>query len=112
MRLEDVEHVLGSGNGVLDFAVEGRNEFVTWWGTEDAKWTVEDVERIENADEDRFIVFPEGEYFTCEIEVEDEGYNSGPVRCCARTDGTGLEVTFQLSLCDHLAPTATRLSNR
>lgn len=80
-RLERVEHVLGSANGVLDFAVEGRNEYVTWWGTEDAEWTVEDVDRIENVDEDRFIVFPEGEYFTCEIEADDEEHNSGPVQC-------------------------------
>ena len=80
-RLERVEHVLGSANGVLDFAVEGRNEYVTWWGVEDAEWTVEDVDRIENAEEGRFIIFPEGDYFVCEIEAEAEEHNTGPVRC-------------------------------
>ena len=80
-RLERVEHVLGSANGVLDFAVEGRNEHVTSWGTDDAEWTVEDVDRIESAEEGRFIIFPEGDYFVCEIEAESEEHNTGPVRC-------------------------------
>ncbi len=80
-RLDRVEYILGSGNGILDFAVDSRDEYVTWHGLEAAEWTVEDVDRIENADEDRFIVFPEGEYFTCEIEADDEEHNSGPVQC-------------------------------
>lgn len=80
-RLERVEHILGSGNGVLDFAVDGQDDYLTWWGDEDADWTVEDVDRIENTDEDRFIIFPEGDYFVCEIEAQGEEHNSGPVRC-------------------------------
>jgi hypothetical protein len=79
--LEGVEHILGSGNGTLDFAVEGENQYYTWRGNEDAEWDVENVDRIENAEEDRFVIYPEGEYFVCEIEAEREEGNSGPVHC-------------------------------
>lgn len=80
-RLERVEHILGSATGVLDFAVKDQNEYLTWRGSEDAEWNVEGVDRIENAAEDRFIIFPEGEYFVCEIEAQREEHNYGPVRC-------------------------------
>lgn len=80
-RLERVEHILGSGSGVLDFAVEGQNEYLTWWGSEDAEWLIEDIDRVENAEEDRLIFYPEGSYFVCEIEADGEEYNTGPVRC-------------------------------
>jgi hypothetical protein len=80
-RLERVEHILGSGTGVLDFAIEGQDDYLTWLGSEDADWSVEGVDRIENAEEDRFVIFPEDEFFVCEIEAEAEEHNSGPVRC-------------------------------
>ena len=64
-RLGRVEHILGSGTGTLDFAIEGEDVFYTWEGGEDADWDVEDVKSIENADEDRFLIFPEEKYFTC-----------------------------------------------
>ena len=51
-RLERVEHILGSGTGILDFAVESESGYRTWRGAEDADWEVEDVARIENDDED------------------------------------------------------------
>jgi hypothetical protein len=35
-RLEKVEHVLASSTGILDFAVEGENEYHTWSGSEEA----------------------------------------------------------------------------
>lgn len=80
-RLEQVEHIIGSGVGILDFAIEGEREYYTWRGTEDADWDIEDVDTLENDEEDRFIIYPEGEYFTCEIGAEAEEGNAGPVRC-------------------------------
>jgi hypothetical protein len=86
-RLDRVEHILGSGTGVLDFAVDGQSEYTTWRGTEDADWEVNDVARVENVEEDRFIIYPEGEYFICEIDADMEEGNTGPVRCwCEDTD--------------------------
>lgn len=83
--LEKVEHILGSGVGTFDFAVEGESEYYTWIGTEDADWEIEDVARVENADEDRFVLYPAGDYFTCEIAATGEEWNEGPVRCwCER----------------------------
>lgn len=79
--LERVEHILGSGVGTLDFAVEGESEYYTWIGTEDADWEIEDVTIVENTDEDRFILYPEGDYFTCEIAAVGEKGNDGPVHC-------------------------------
>ena len=69
-RLERVEHILGSGSGVLDFAIEGEAAYRTWEGKEDADWNVEDVDSVENASEDRFLIYPEAEYFTCEIDAD------------------------------------------
>lgn len=80
-RLEAVEHVLVSGSGVLDFAVVDENEYRTWHGVESAEWSFEDVDRVENADEDRVLVYPAGEYFICEIRTSCERENRGPVRC-------------------------------
>jgi hypothetical protein len=79
--VEEVEHILASGTGTLDFAVEDENDYYTWRGSEEADWEVKDVARVENADEDRFVIYPEGEYFVCEIEADGEENNSGPVRC-------------------------------
>lgn len=79
--LRDVEHIIGSGNGTLDFAVKGEDGYYTWNGVEDADWDVENVERIENGDEDRFIMYPAGETFTCEVDASEEEFNHGPVRC-------------------------------
>ncbi|MCO8242986.1 hypothetical protein [Haladaptatus sp. AB643] len=80
-RLEKVEHIVGSGSGLLDFAVKGENGYDTWEGNEDADWTVEDVDSVQNVEEDRYIMYPEGDYFICEIEADTEERNSGPVRC-------------------------------
>lgn len=80
-HLECVEHILASGTGVLDFAIEGQDDYLTWWGSGDADWTVRGADSIENAEEDRFVIYPEGEYFVCEIEAQGEEGNSGPVRC-------------------------------
>lgn len=71
-RLERVEHILGSGAGVLDFAIEGEDSYYTWEGNEDADWNVEDAKSIENANEDRFLIFPEEDYFTCEIDADND----------------------------------------
>lgn len=79
--LRDVEHILGSGTGVLDFAVSGETQYRTWWGGEEADWTIEDVDRVENGDEDRFLIYPEGDSFVCEIEAQAEEGNAGPVHC-------------------------------
>lgn len=79
--LEKVEHVVGSGTGTLDFAIAGEDDYYTWNGIENADWTVEDVDYVENIEEDRFILYPEGEYFTCEIEADDEEFNEGTVFC-------------------------------
>jgi hypothetical protein len=79
--LEKVEHILASSTGILDFAVEGENEYYTWRGSEEADWEVEDVDRVENADEDRFIVYPEEDYFVCNIEADREENNLGSVYC-------------------------------
>lgn len=79
--LDEVEHILASGTGTLDFAVKGENDYYTWRGSEEADWKVEEVARVENADEDRFVIYPEEEYFVCEIEADSEENNVGPVRC-------------------------------
>jgi hypothetical protein len=79
--LREVEHILASGSGVLDFAVVGEQAYYTWNGTEDADWEVEDVEKVENAEEDRLLIYPEGDSFVCEITAEAEERNVGPVRC-------------------------------
>jgi len=42
-RLSRVQHIVGSGTGVLDFAVDGEDDYCTWDGNEDAEWEVEDV---------------------------------------------------------------------
>lgn len=80
-RLDYVEHILGSGTGTLDFAVEGESGYYTWHGAEDADWEVDDVATVENADEDRFTIYPKADYFTCEIPADGEEHNTGPVRC-------------------------------
>jgi len=80
-RLDHVEYILGSGTGTLDFAVEGESDYYTWHGAEDADWEFNNVDTIENADEDRFIIYPEADYFTCEITADGEEHNTGPVRC-------------------------------
>jgi hypothetical protein len=80
-RLSRVQHIVGSGTGVLDFAVDGEDGYYTWDGNEDADWEVEDVASVENIDEDRFILYPEGEFFVCEIESQGEEKNTGPVHC-------------------------------
>lgn len=80
-RLDRVEHVLASGTGILDFAVEGEESYYTWRGTEDADWTIEDVASVENVEEDRILLRPRGEYFICEIAANGEEDNTGPVRC-------------------------------
>ena len=80
-RLSRVQHIVGSGTGVLDFAVDGEDGYYTWDGNEDADWEIEDVASVENIDEDRFILYPEGEFFVCEIESEGEEQNTGPVHC-------------------------------
>lgn len=59
-RLSRVQHIVGSGTGVLDFAVDGEDDYYTWDGNEDADWEVEDVASIQNIDEDRYIMYPEG----------------------------------------------------
>lgn len=79
--LRDVEYILGSGNGTLDFAVAGEDDYYTWNGVEDADWSVEDIKRVENVEEDRFILYPIGQTFTCEIEASEDEFNPGPVRC-------------------------------
>jgi len=81
VSLERVEHVAGSGVGTLDFAVEGDSSYHTWEGDEDADWTIEDVARVENIEEDRVIMYPRGDYFTCEIDADAEEGNEGTVRC-------------------------------
>jgi len=78
--LDRVEHILGSGTGTLDFAVEGENGYYTWHGREDADWEIEDVESVVNADEDRFEIRPET-VFTCDTPADGEEDNEGPVRC-------------------------------
>jgi|GEM_PF-2797741 hypothetical protein len=80
-RLSRVQHIVGSGTGVLDFAVDGEDGYYTWDGNEDADWEIEDVASVENIDEDRFILYPEGEFFVCEIESQGEEQNTGPVHC-------------------------------
>lgn len=80
-RLDEVEHILASGVGTLDFAVQGENNYYTWHGHEDADWVITDVELIENTDEDRILIYPSGPFFTCDIEATGEEHNEGPVRC-------------------------------
>jgi len=82
-RLDRVQHIVGSGTGVLDFAVEGESEYYTWEGSEDADWEVDGVGRVENIEEDRFIMYPAGESFVCEVE---EGASGGVVRCWSNSE--------------------------
>lgn len=78
-ELTKVEHILGSGTGTLDFAVEDEDAYYTWEGPEDAEWTIENVARVENDTEDRFILFPEDEHFICEVTHDKDGKER--VRC-------------------------------
>lgn len=80
-RLSRVQHIIGSGTELLDFAVDGEDDYYTWDGNEDADWEVEDVASVQNIDEDRYIMYPEGEFFVCEIESQGEEKNTGPVHC-------------------------------
>lgn len=80
-RLDRVQHIVASGTGILDFAVEGESGYYTWDGQENADWKVDDVGYIENIEEDRFIIYPNKEFFICEIDSEREEGNDGPVRC-------------------------------
>lgn len=80
-RLSRVQHIVGSGTGTLDFAVDGEDDYYTWDGNEDSDWEIEDVASVQNIDEDRFILYPEGEFFICEIESGGEEQNTGPVHC-------------------------------
>jgi hypothetical protein len=75
-RLERVEHILASGSGILDFAIDSDDSYQTWEGREDSDWTVEDINYVENTDEDRLLIHPEGERFTCETDADH-----GVVRC-------------------------------
>jgi len=75
-QLNSVEHILASGTGILDFAIEDESAYRTWEGTEDSDWSIEDIESVENADEDRFVMYPRGAYFRCEIDAD-----RGVVRC-------------------------------
>jgi len=81
--LNRVRHIIGSGTGVLEFAVEGESEYYAWEGNEDADWEVDDVGQVENIEEDRFIMYPSGESFVCEVE---EGASGGVVRCWSETE--------------------------
>jgi hypothetical protein len=47
-------------------------EYYRWDGREDADWEITGVERIENIEEDRVIIYPKGEYFVCEIDVASD----------------------------------------
>lgn len=82
-RFDRVEHIVGSGTGVLEFAVEGESEYYTWEGREDAEWEVESVGRVENIEEDRFIMYPAGESFVCEVEA---GASGDVVRCWSESE--------------------------
>ena len=79
--LERVEYIEGSGRGTLDFAVDGEVQTHTWYGIEDAEWWVEGAARIENGGEDRFFIYPSGNFFTCDITADGEQGNQGPVHC-------------------------------
>lgn len=79
--LKDVEHILSSGSGVLDFAVSSEDEYYTWWGTEKSNWEISGVGHIENAEEDRMAIYPIGDAFYCEISADGEEFNTGPVKC-------------------------------
>lgn len=80
-RLDNVEYIDASGNGILDFAVIDDDRYLTWCGNEDADWTVSDVAKVENIGEDRIRLHPDGKLFTCEIDADGEEFNDGPVRC-------------------------------
>lgn len=80
-RLNEVEHVLGSGGGTLDFAVESEREYYTWEGNEDADWAIEDVDCVENAEEDRFILYPDENHFICKIDSPVKEGSEAHVRC-------------------------------
>jgi hypothetical protein len=79
--LDRVEHILASGTGVLDFGVVGEDQYYSWWGTEDADWTVKNIGSIQNTEDDRIVFYPANDYFTCEIAADSEEDNRGPVRC-------------------------------
>jgi hypothetical protein len=79
--LERVEHIEGSGRGTLDFAVADEAQTYKWFGIEDAEWQIEGVSHVENVEEDRFLLYPRGDFFTCDIAADSEEYNPGPVHC-------------------------------
>jgi hypothetical protein len=85
-RLDHVEHIIGSGTGILEFAVEGESEYYTWEGSEEADWEVEGVSRVENIGEDRFMMYPGERLFVCEIEEGDERVSGDEVRCWSKVE--------------------------
>jgi hypothetical protein len=73
-ELKHVEYISASGRATLDFAVKDKDDYHTWEGDkEDSDWTVENIQRVENGSEDRFVIFPEEDYFTCRITYDDNG---------------------------------------
>ena len=84
--LDEVEYILSSGTGTLDFAVRGEDDYYTWWGTEEADWKVDGVEHVENDSEDRLILYPVGGTFSCDISADGEEFNTGPVRCISKSE--------------------------
>jgi hypothetical protein len=90
--LENVEHILSSGSGVLDFAVSGEDEYYTWWGTEKSDWEISGVGHIENAEEDRIAIYPTGDTFYCELSASGEEFNTGPVRCVSEESGGSVSL--------------------
>jgi hypothetical protein len=82
--LRGVKRILGSGNGTVEFAIRGEEDYYTWNGVEDADWDVEDFARVEHIEEDRFIMYPANEKYPCEIDASEEEFNHGPVRCYCR----------------------------
>ena len=45
---------------------------INWDNQEDTGWQIEDLTSVENIDEDRSIMYPEGEIFVWDIESESE----------------------------------------
>lgn len=93
VKLDRVHYIVGSGTGVLDFSVAGEEQYYTWDGQKAAEWNVEDVATVDNLEEDRFIMYPDGEYFMCEIEPQGDEGNLGPVTCwCEQSNRTSIDA--------------------
>jgi hypothetical protein len=59
-RPSRVQRIVGSGTEILNFAVDGKEDYYTWDGNEEADRKIEYVASVQNIVEYRFIIYSGG----------------------------------------------------